>query len=126
MQKRTLVMKFMSTTYLRKYGLVVFLFSLTTIGYCQAETKNIYKTELTVKKRTVLEQFDSDLVITPEERIKLKIDRLAAIQERLEIMDTLDISDRQRRRLLKELYRSPFSDEWNKVIANLEFEEEMP
>jgi hypothetical protein len=38
-------------------------------------------------------------------------------------MDTLNISERQRRRLLKELYRSPFSNEWNKVIADLEFDE---
>ncbi|MGB5226744.1 MAG: hypothetical protein WBN55_00670 [Eudoraea sp.] len=123
MRERTLVMKFISTSALRKFGPVVFLFICTSIGYCQAETKNIYKTELTVKKRTVLERFDSDLVISPEERIKMKIERVAAIQERLQIMDTLDISDKQRRRLLKELYRSPFSDEWNKVIADLEFEE---
>ena len=117
-------MKFISTSHLRTYGLIVALFTMTTIGYCQVENKNNYKNELVVKKRTVLEQFDSDLVISPEERIKLKIDRFAAIQERLQIMDTLDISDRQRRRLLKELYYSPFSDEWNKVIADLEFEEE--
>lgn len=123
MRERTLVMKFISTSALRKFGLVVFLFICASIGYCQAETKNIYKTELAVKKRTVLERFDSDLVISPEERIKMKIERVAAIQERLQIMDTLDISDKQRRRLLKELYRSPFSDEWNKVIADLEFEE---
>ena len=119
-----MVMKFISTSHLTKYGIVVFLFTMTTIGYCQVESKNNHKNEFTVKKRTVLEQFDSDLVISPEERIKLKIDRVAAIQERLEIMDTLKLSERQRRRLLKELYFSPFSDEWNKVIADLEFEEE--
>jgi hypothetical protein len=124
LRKRTMVMKLIPTSHLRKYGLVVFLFTMTTIGYCQAESKNNHKNEFTVKKRTVLERFDSDLVISPEERIKLKIDRVAAIQERLEIMDTLELSDRQRRRLLKELYLSPFSDEWNKVIADLEFEEE--
>ncbi|MBT8294220.1 MAG: hypothetical protein KJN70_13180, partial [Eudoraea sp.] len=59
----------------------------------------------------------------PEERMKLKLERIANIEKRLEIMDTLNISDRQRRRLLKELYGSPFSDEWNKVTADLEFEE---
>jgi len=117
-------MKLISASYFRKYTLVVFLFAITSIGYCQLENKNSDKNELTVKKRTVLERFDSDLVIAPEERMKLKIDRIAAIRERLEIMDTLDISDRKRRRLLKELYRSPFSDEWNKVIADMEFEEE--
>ncbi len=124
MRKRTMVMKLISTSHLMKYGLVVFLFTMTTIGYCQAESKNNHKNEFTVKKRTVLERFDSDLVISPEERMKLKIERIATIQKRQEIIDTLNISERQRRRLLKELYLSPFSDEWNKVIVGLEFEEE--
>ncbi|WP_297702422.1 hypothetical protein [uncultured Eudoraea sp.] len=117
-------MKIISTSFLRKFGLLVFLFILHTIGYGQKENKNMDKNELTVEKRTVLERFDSDLVISPEERMKLKIERIATIQKRQEIIDTLNISERQRRRLLKELYRSPFSDEWNKVIVELEFEEE--
>ena len=124
MYERTFVMKFTSTSHLSKYGLVIFLFTMTTLGYCQVENKNSDKNELTVEKRTVLERFDSDLVISPEERIKLKMERIATIQKRQEIIDTLNISERQRRRLLKELYRSPFSDQWNKVIADLEFEEE--
>ena len=124
MYERTFVMKFTSTSHLSKYGLVVFLFTMTTLGYCQVENKNSDKNELTVEKRTVLERFDSDLVISPEERMKLKMERIATIQKRQEIIDTLNISERQRRRLLKELYRSPFSDQWDKVIADLEFEEE--
>jgi len=111
------------TSHLRKYGLAVLLFVMTTITYGQVKIENSAQKEFTVKKRTVLERFDSDLVITPEERMKLKLERIAAIEKRLGIMDTLNISERQRRRLLKELYRSPFSDEWNKVIADLEFEE---
>lgn len=117
-------MKFISTSLLRKFGLLIFLITLHSIGYGQKENKKGDKNELTVEKRTVLERFDSDLVISPEERMKLKIERIATIQKRQEIIDTLNISERQRRRLLKELYLSPFSDEWNKVIVGLEFEEE--
>lgn len=116
-------MRFISVLHLRKYIPAVFLFAITTLGYGQEANRNSASKEVKVKKRTVLERFDSDLVISPEERMKLKLDRMATIQKRLEIMDTLNISDRQRRRLLKELYRSPFSNEWNKVIADLEFEE---
>lgn len=116
-------MRFFYTLHLRKYGLAVFLFAMTTTGYCQEELQKSVKKEVTIKQRTVLERFDSDLVISPEERMRLKLNRRSAIQKRLEIIDTLDISERQRRRLLKELYRSPFSNEWNKVIADLEFEE---
>lgn len=124
MQNRTLIMKFISISLLRKFGLLIFLSTLHTIGYSQKENKNWDKNELTVEKRTVLERFDSDLVISPEARMKLKMERVATIKKRLEIIDTLNISERQRRRLLKELYLSPFSDKWNKVIVDLEFEEE--
>jgi hypothetical protein len=123
LQESAIEMKFITTSHYRKVGLVLLLLTMTSIGYCQAEDKNRDQNELTVKKRTILEQFDADLVSSPEERLKLKEERVASIQKRLEIMDTLELSDRQRRRLLKELYRSPFSDEWNKVIADLEFEE---
>lgn len=116
-------MSFINKIHISKYRLAVFLFAMITLGYGQEETRINTKEEIVVKKRTVLERFDSDLVITPEERMKLKLERIATIEKRLEIIDTLNISDRQRRRLLKELYRSPFSDEWNKVIADLEFEE---
>lgn len=116
-------MRFVYSLHSGKYGIAVFLFAITTAVYGQEEIQNSVGKEVTVKKRTVLERFDTDLVISPEERMKLKLDRMAAIQKRLEIIDTLNISTRQRRKLLKELYRSPFSNEWNKVIADLEFEE---
>ena len=115
-------MRFVYSLYSGKYVIAVFLFAMTTAVYGQEE-QNITRKEVTVKKRTVLERFNSDIVISPEERMKLKLDRMAAIQQRLEIIDTLNISTRQRRRLLKELYHSPFSNQWNKVIADLEFEE---
>jgi hypothetical protein len=116
-------MKFIFISLSRKLKLVVFLFAFSTIGFSQQGQNKQDKKGLSVQKRTALEQFESDLVISPEDRMKLKKERFIAIQKRLEIMDTLNISDRQRRKLLKELYRSPFSDEWNKVIAGLEFEE---
>lgn len=116
-------MRFFYTLHLRNYGIAVFLCAITTTACCQEEFQNSAKKEVTIKQRTVLERFDSDLVISPEERMRLKLNRRSAIQKRLEIIDTLNISERQRRRLLKELYRSPFSNEWNKVIADLEFEE---
>ena len=119
MQNRTRVMKFSFKLYLQRSALLIFLFSIVTLAYGQEEKNKDFK----VEKRTVLEKFDAELVISPEERLKLKQERAATIQSRLQIMDSLKISTRQRRRLLKELYESPFSDQWNKVIANLEFDE---
>jgi hypothetical protein len=116
-------MKFIFISLSGKLNIVVFLLAVGAIGFSQQGQNNQDKKGLSVQKRTTLEQFESDLVIPPEDRMKLKKARVFAIQKRLEMMDTLNISDRQRRRLLKELYRSPFSDEWNKVLAGLEFEE---
>ena len=80
--------------------------------------------EIRVKKHTILAQFEPELVVPAEERLELKNDRLNTIRERRAILDTLQLSDRKRRKLLKELYRSPFSYHWNKVIADIEAEEE--
>ena len=71
-----------------------------------------------------MEQYEPDLILSAADRIQLKKERLATIKKRREIIDTLDISDRKRRKLLKELYRSPFSNQWDKVIADIEFEDE--
>jgi hypothetical protein len=116
-------MKFIFISLLGKLNIVVFLLAFSAIGFSQQGQNKQDNKGLSLQKRTALEQFESDLVISPEDRMKLKKARVIAIQKRLEIMDTLNISDRQRRKLLKELYRSPFSDEWNKVLAGLEFEE---
>ncbi|MGI9547208.1 MAG: hypothetical protein ACR2MM_08235 [Flavobacteriaceae bacterium] len=80
--------------------------------------------KIKVKKHTVLAQYEPELVLPAEERLQLKTDRQATIIERRQIIDTLDISDRKRRRLLKELYRSPFSYKWDKVIADIQAEED--
>ena len=91
----------------------------------QAENKAEKKAVvLKVKKRTIMERYEPDLVLSPEERLQLKQDRLATIKKRRAVIDTLDISDRKRRRLLKELYLSPLSDRWDKVVADITYEEE--
>lgn len=70
-----------------------------------------------------MERYEPDFVLSPEERLQLKRERLATIKMRRAVIDTLDISDRKRRRLLKELYRSPLSDHWDRLVADLSFEE---
>ena len=52
-------------------------------------------------------------------RVKKK--RMATIKRRRGILDTLDISERRRERLLKELLDNPFSARLNKAVADIEF-----
>ena len=80
--------------------------------------------EIKVKKHTVLGQYEPGMVISADERIQLKSERITAIKLKRMIIDTLDISDRKRRRLLRELYRSPFTYQWDKFIATIEAEDE--
>lgn len=80
--------------------------------------------ELKIRERTVLGQFESNLVLSADERLKKKLERRELIAKRRAIIDTLDISQRRRKRLLKELYNSPFTTRWDKVIASMDFEED--
>jgi hypothetical protein len=74
-----------------------------------------------VKKHTVMEQYEPAMVLSVNERIRLKQERFTTIKRRRGILDTLDISDRRRQRLLKELVRNPFSDRLNRAVADIEF-----
>ncbi len=69
-----------------------------------------------------MEQYEPGMILTVDDRIRLKKERLALIQKRRRIIDTLDISDRRKRRLLEELYETPYSDRWERIIADIEFE----
>ena len=80
--------------------------------------------EIKLKERTVLGQFESNFVLSADERLKKKLERKELIAKRRSIIDTLDISERRKRRLLKELYNSPFTTRWDKVVATMEFEED--
>jgi hypothetical protein len=71
-----------------------------------------------IKKRTLLKQFEADYVLSVSERIALKQSRIAFQYRTKEILDTLDISDKKRKRLIEELKRNPFSEKIQNVIAS--------
>ena len=74
-----------------------------------------------VKKYTVMEQYEPELMLSVDERVRLKKERMATIKRRRGILDTLDIPERLRERLLKALLKNPFSDKLNKAVADIEF-----
>jgi hypothetical protein len=76
-----------------------------------------------VKERTLMEHYAPELVLPADERRQLKVERYYWVTEREAVIDTLDISNRKKRRLLKELHRSPFSDHYDKVLGSLYTEE---
>lgn len=71
-----------------------------------------------VKQRMLLNKFEADYVLTASERVALKQSRLAHQYRMKEILDSLDISDARRKRLIRELKENPFSERVQSVIAN--------
>ncbi len=84
------------------------------------------KKDIKVQKRTLMGQFEPDMVKPVEERIALKERRITHQRITKRILDTLDISDRKRRKLMRELRKSPFSGRIAKtILAGTEFEEDL-
>ncbi|WP_047245231.1 hypothetical protein [Maribacter thermophilus] len=82
------------------------------------------KKEVRVEKYTLMDKFEPEYVLPVDQRIKLKKNRIAHQRHTKQILDTLDISDRKRRRLIRELKRSPFSEKVQHIItAETQFED---
>ncbi|SDL24186.1 hypothetical protein SAMN04488514_101126 [Kriegella aquimaris] len=81
------------------------------------------KKDVSVQKHTLMERFEPDLMVPLEERIALKKQRIADAQRTRALLDTLDISERKRQKLLNDLKESPFSNRLSKTIADSKFED---
>ena len=81
--------------------------------------------KIEVKKHTVMELYEPDLILSVDERKQLKKKRKNTIERRKRILDTLTITERRRQRLLKALHKNPFSNQLNKALADIEFEEDI-
>ena len=99
---------------------LLFLLLVPTHMYAQE-----YEAEkIAVKKHTVMELYEPDLVLSVNARRQLKAERKNTIARRRSILDTLDISERRRQRLRKLLLKNPFSDQLKKAMAEIEFEDD--
>lgn len=106
-------------------GMSVVLFALmTTCLSAQDITENSDKKQPSVQKYTVMEKFEPDYVIPVDERRRLKTERRELVAHRKSILDTLNISDRRRQRLMRDLNKNPFSDKVNRKFAEIEFVDE--
>lgn len=93
-------------------------------GSAQSEKKDTLGKKLKVEKRTVLEEYEPDMILSAKDRMDLKKKRMVEAKRRQGILDTLDIPDRKRKKLLKDLYKNPFSERLLKTLADAKFEGE--
>jgi len=78
-----------------------------------------------IAKHSEMSKFEPDYVASPEERVEQKKQRIVEAYRQKSILDTLDISDRKRKKLIRDLSDSPFSDRLSKaVIVETKFEDE--
>lgn len=109
-------------TFLTFGSLVCFLFT-NSMG-AQDKRPEQGSISPSVEKHTLMEQFEPELVLSVAERVRLKKERKAVIKRRRGILDTLDISEKRRQRLLKALLKNPFSNKLNRAVAEIEFVED--
>ncbi|MCK0189240.1 hypothetical protein [Arenibacter sp. F20364] len=102
--------------------LLVMGFFLVDLNAQTRESDTLGK-KLKVEKWTILEEYEPDMILSAEDRISLKKKRIVEAKRRKGILDTMDISDRKRKRLLKDLYKNPFSDRLMKTLADTKFED---
>lgn len=95
--------------------------SFASIG--QAKIQKIENQEVEVTKHTIMERFEPELMLSAEERLELKDERVAEIKRRREILDTLDISERKREKLIRDLLKNPNSPRLSRTLAEIEFED---
>lgn len=103
----------------------VVLFLITGAQLCaQSQSTNSEDSSSTVQRYTVMEKFAPDLVIPVDERKRLKEERKQMVVQQKNVLDTMNISDRRRSRLLRELNKNPFSDRINRAFADIKFEDD--
>ncbi len=71
-----------------------------------------------------MERFEPDFVVTADERMEKKQQRVVDTELKLKIIDTLNVSDRKKRKLLLDLKYAPYSDRLqNATLVDTEFED---
>jgi len=125
----------MKTSNIWTLCLCVFLFSSMTVFGQQeitepstvkkTKTLKIDKSKVKVQRHTVMSRFEPEIAKSEEDRLAKRNNRIAETERKLSILDTLDISERKRKALLRDLKYTPYSNRLNKAtgLAGNEFED---
>ncbi len=101
---------------------LVFLCTSTLIS--QQRAVEIERNYQPVKKNTMMARFEPELTISAKERERMKAERFAEIKLKMEMLDTMDISQRKREKLLVDIINKPFSTRLSSKMSDSQFEEE--
>ena len=106
------------------FALCFFIIGTTQIIAQQSATK-VNPKDVHIQKHTMMEQFEPELVISANQRLVMKNQHAAEIRLKRSILDTLTISNRKKRRLLRDLKNSPFSQRLERAtLVDTKFQDE--
>lgn len=105
------------------FGASILLFSVAQV-FAQ-EDKVVLNTDFEVQKYTVMERFEPGYIISAKKRAEMKNKRIADAKHTLSVLDTIKISNRKRKLILRDLKYNPFSDRLNQFIVDTKFEDEV-
>jgi hypothetical protein len=95
---------------------------LTTVK--KTATLKIDKSNVKVQRHTVMSRFEPEFASTQKERLEKRRERIAVTELKIRILDTLNISERKKRILLRDLKYTPYSNRLNKAtLVNTQFED---
>tara|TARA_R110002167_G_scaffold54350_1_gene154828 strand:- start:2493 stop:2831 length:339 start_codon:yes stop_codon:yes gene_type:complete len=96
----------------------------TTCLSAQDRNEQPVKQEVSVQRHTMLERFAPDMAPSAQERVEKKKEHLAVIALKQSVLDTMDMPERKRQKLLEDLRKNPFSNRLQQAFADVKFEEE--
>ena len=79
-------------------------------------TLKVDKSKVKVQRHTVMSRFEPEIASTEQARMEKRQKRIAETEYKLRVLDTLDISERKRRMLLRDLKYTPYSNRLNKAV----------
>jgi len=101
----------------------IVLLGTSFCAIAQNEVKKSEKEAFEVTRYTVMERFEPQLMPSTEQRLKMKEKHVAEIRRRREILDTINISERKRNKLMRDILKNPFSPRLSRTLAEIELED---
>ena len=105
------------------FTLILLVSALSLLAQDKTEEVKLKK-DFEIQKHTIMERFETDYMASAQERAELKEKRIADAEFTLSVLDTIKISERKRKLLLRDLKYNPFSDRLTKFIVDSKFEDE--
>lgn len=96
----------------------------TSVMIAQQQFDAVVQNSQPVQKYTLIERFEPELALSASERQRLKAERFAEIKLKMRMLDTMDISEGKREKLLSDLIEKPYSGRLSRNMADSQFEEE--